>query len=120
MPPQGEVVHATTKEQVREILNAVKDKIVVVDYFAEWCGPCMKFAPSFTKLAGEFTETTVFMKVNVDQVPEAAEAQEVQSLPTFVLFFNGQRQADCVGASYEKLKSVIEDVQRKAAIAKAG
>jgi thioredoxin 1 len=118
--PQGEVVHATTKEQVHELLHAVKDKIVVVDYFAEWCGPCMKFAPSFSKLAGEYSETAVFVKVNVDQVPDAAESQEVQSLPTFVLFFNGQRQAECVGASYEKLRSVIDGVQNKAAIAKAG
>jgi len=118
--PQGEVVHATTKEQVRELLNSVKDKVLVVDYFADWCGPCLKFASSFSKLAGEFSETAVFVKVNVDQVPEAAEAQEVQSLPTFVLFVNGQRQADCVGASYEKLRSVIEEVQRSAAIAKAG
>jgi thioredoxin 1 len=120
MPPLGEVVHATTKEQVRDLLHAVKDKILVVDYFAEWCGPCIKFAPSFSKLAGEFAETSVFVKVNVDQVPEAAEAQEVQSLPTFVLFFNGHRQADCVGASYEKLRSVIEEVQRKTAVTKAG
>lgn len=118
--PAGEVVHATTKEQVNELLHAVKEKILVVDYFAEWCGPCMKFAPSFTKLAGEYSDTAVFMKVNVDQVPEAAEAQEIQSLPTFVIFFNGQRQADCVGASLEKLRSTIETVQRKAAIAKAG
>jgi len=116
----GEVVHATTKEQVHELLHAVKDKILVVDYYADWCGPCIKFSPLFSKLAGEYSDTAVFMKVNVDQVPEAAEAQEVQSLPTFVLFFNGQRQGDCIGASYEKLKSVIEEVQRKAAIAKAG
>ena len=110
--PQGEVVYATSIEQVSELLHAVKDKIIVVNYYADWCGPCIKFAPAFATLANEFHETAVFMKVSVEQVPEAAEQQEVHSLPTCVLFFNGHRQADCVGISSYKLKNTIERTLR--------
>ncbi len=109
----GEVIHATSFEKVQEVLKTVKDKPVVVDYFADWCGPCMVFAPKFKNLAAEYGANAVFMKINVDEVPDAAEAAQVSSLPTFVVYYNGARQAQCIGAVEEKLRNTIADVQKR-------
>jgi thioredoxin len=111
----GDVIQATTFEQVQEVLKTVKDKPVVVDYFAEWCGPCMVFAPKFKNLASEFGGNAVFMKINVDEVPDAAEAAQISSLPTFVVYYNGAKQGQCIGAVEEKLRNTIADVQKRLA-----
>ncbi len=109
----GEVIHATTFEKVQEVMKTVKDSPIVVDYFADWCGPCMVFAPKFKALAAEFGTNAVFMKVNVDEVPDAAEAAGIQSLPTFVVYYNGAKQGQCIGAVEEKLRNTIADVQKR-------
>ena len=109
----GDLIVAENFEKVGEVLKTVKDKPVVVDYYADWCGPCMAFAPKFKAMAAEYANNAVFMKINVDEIPEAAESQSITSLPTFVVFYNGARQADCIGASEDKLRATIAGVQKK-------
>ncbi|XP_063697950.1 nose resistant to fluoxetine protein 6-like [Culicoides brevitarsis] len=66
------------------------DKLVIVDFNASWCGPCKVIAPHFERLAHEYSDTALFLKVDVDECEEVALSQGVSALPTFVFFKNQQ------------------------------
>ncbi|CDF90434.1 probable Thioredoxin-1 [Zygosaccharomyces bailii] len=85
---------------------SVADKLVVVDFFATWCGPCKMISPMVEKFSNEYTQAD-FYKVDVDQVPEAAQKNEVSAMPTFILFKNGNAVAKVVGANPAGVKQAI-------------
>ncbi len=70
---------------------------VLVDFWAEWCGPCKMLGPVIEELAGELAGKAVVGKVNVDEERELAERYGVMSIPTVVLFKDGQEAARSVG-----------------------
>lgn len=85
------------------------NKLVVVDFFAEWCGPCKVMAPYFEKLAHELSAKTLFAQVDIDQSKELAIEHIVQSIPTIVAFKDGKEAARIVGSkSYKELHEWIE------------
>ncbi len=67
------------------------DKLSLVDFSAEWCGPCKTMAPILKDVKKELGDTVTIIKVDVDQSPQAAQTYEVQSVPTLVLFKNGRQ-----------------------------
>ena len=67
-----------------------KYPLLVVDFFAPWCGPCRMFAPTIEQLASEMAGKAVFGKLNVDENPSIASLFEVQSIPTVIMFKNGE------------------------------
>ncbi len=71
--------------------DAVKNNAaLVVDMYADWCGPCKQAAPMLEELAGEYSGRVSFAKVNVDNNPRAAQTFGVQAIPTFLFFKDGQ------------------------------
>lgn len=71
----------------REILSDTP--WVLIDFYADWCGPCKTMAPEFKKAAGEWEGRVKFLKVNIDQNPQAAQFYGIQSVPTLILFQQG-------------------------------
>ncbi len=71
-----------------EVLKA--DKPVVVDFWAEWCGPCKQLSPVVDELAAEMKDNVKVVKVNIDEAPEAPTKYGVRGVPTLMIFKDGQ------------------------------
>lgn len=82
-------IEITTENFEKEVLK--HNKPVLVDFWASWCGPCRMLAPIVEGFAEE-TEDVVVGKVNVDDYPELASAHGIATIPTLILFKNGQEQ----------------------------
>jgi thioredoxin 1 len=74
------------------------DKPVIVDFWAEWCGPCHAVSPVLDKIAEERNEELRLVKVNIDEEPALAQKYGIVSIPTIVLFKDGEPAAAAVGA----------------------
>ena len=75
------------------------DKPVVVDFWAEWCGPCKQIGPSLEEIAAEMGDDVVIAKVNIDDNPNAPSRYGVRGIPTMILFKDGEAAATKVGAA---------------------
>merc|ERR1712167_314548 len=94
---RGGVKQLATLEAFDAALKDAGDKLVVVDFTATWCGPCQRIAPVFVKLAEEMPEI-VFIKVDVDENEEVAAKCNIQCMPTFQFYKNGDKVHEFSGA----------------------
>lgn len=94
-----------------EFKESIKEEgVVVVDFFANWCGPCKMLAPIFEELSNEMEGKTQFIKVDVDQSVDIAREYGVQSIPTMAIIKNGQPVETMVGfLPKDVIKSNIEN-----------
>jgi thioredoxin 1 len=91
-----------------EVINS--DKPVLVDFWAEWCGPCVRVAPFVEKLAETYEGQAVIGKIDVDMNPETAMKFGIRSIPTFLFFRNGEVVDKELGAN---VSSIAEKLQKQ-------
>ena len=88
----------TVTEQSFEEEVLQSDKPVIVDFWAEWCGPCHAVAPVLDRIVEESNGDLKLVKVNIDEQPALSQRFGVQSIPTMILFKNGEPAAAAIGA----------------------
>ena len=91
-----------------EVLNS--DKLTVVDFFANWCGPCRKLGPILEEVSEELAEKVKFAKIDTDENLEAAKKYQVSGLPTLLVFKNGEVVERMVGLMPKS--SIITNIEK--------
>jgi thioredoxin 1 len=89
-------VTVTDKSFAADVLNS--EKLVLVDFWAAWCGPCRMVAPVLEEIAAEHPETITIAKLDIDENPATARDYQVMSIPTMILFKGGEPVRQIVGA----------------------
>jgi thioredoxin 1 len=102
-------IHAMSSGATHNVSDADFDKEVlqssepvVVDFFAEWCGPCKAMAPALEQVAAEMKGKVKFVKLDVDQNPDTTQQYRIQAMPTLMIFKGGKVAAQRVGALVQK------------------
>ena len=102
------ILHTSDEGFDTDVLQS--DKPVLVDYWAEWCGPCKMIAPILEEVASEYGEKIKVCKMNIDENQETPPRYGIRGIPTLILFKNGEVEATKVGAlSKTQLQSVLDD-----------
>ena len=95
-------VEVDTKNFVIEVMEASHTQLVIVDFWAPWCGPCKQLAPALEKAVSETNEKAKLVKINIDTCPQIAQQLRVQSIPAVFAFFNKQIVDGFMGAIPEQ------------------
>ena len=92
----GTYLNATDQNFKSEIIDS--DKVALVDFWAAWCGPCQMLGPVIEQLAADYEGKAVIAKLNVDENPNTAAEYGIRSIPTMLVFKNGEVVDQMVGA----------------------
>ncbi|KAK7588164.1 hypothetical protein V9T40_005409 [Parthenolecanium corni] len=102
----NDVIISVYYDDFKAQLTAAAEKLVVVDFFAAWCGPCKFISPKVEELSNECTDV-VFLKVDVDECEDIAETYKISSMPTFIFLKNCVLIDSFSGANDGKLKDMV-------------
>jgi len=94
------IVHTTDDNFEADVLNS--DKAVLLDFWAEWCGPCKMIAPLLDEAADEYADRLTVAKLNIDENPNTPAKYQIRSIPTLMLFKGGEVQAQLFRAVPKK------------------
>eukprot|EP01061_Rhynchopus_euleeides_P022628 TRINITY_DN36933_c0_g1_i1.p1 TRINITY_DN36933_c0_g1~~TRINITY_DN36933_c0_g1_i1.p1 ORF type:complete len:585 (+),score=205.46 TRINITY_DN36933_c0_g1_i1:70-1755(+) len=101
------VATVSSVEELDDVFRKAGDKVVVVDFYADWCGPCKVIAPHFASLAEGHAGRAVFVKVNVDHAKDVSEKYNVRAMPTFLFFKRGKLVDSMKGADQSQLTQKV-------------
>ena len=101
------IIHVTDSSFEDDVLSS--DKPVIVDYWAEWCGPCKMIAPLLDELANEYEGKITVAKINIDENQETPQKYAVRGIPTLMIFKNGEVAGTKVGAMSKSQLSAFVD-----------
>jgi len=104
------IKHSSDSEFQQDVLDSSKDTLVVVDFWATWCGPCRALAPHLESIASELEGKVRIVKVDVDHNQKVAVTYGIQSLPTILVFKDGKVVDKLVGnpGTKSKLQGFVE------------
>jgi len=103
------IIHVSDETFDEQVLNS--DKPVIVDYWAEWCGPCKMIAPILEEIADEYEGKLTIAKLNIDDNQETPQKYAVRGIPTLMIFKEGEVAGTKVGAlSKSQLSAFIDSV----------
>ncbi len=106
-----EIIKIHSNEEFNKLLADYPDRIVVIDFWAVWCGPCIAFAPVFEKLQQEFSGNFIFTKVNVDEIGSIAQRFGITGIPTTLFIKEGKVIQKIVGSmNYNSMKKILENL----------
>ena len=103
-----QIISISSEEEFKNLVSSSGDKLVLIDFYATWCGPCKVIAPKLEEFAQTYSEKLIIAKVDVDQLEDLAMEQKVSAMPTFHLFKNGENVGVLTGANKEKLEELIK------------
>ena len=102
------IVHISDESFDEEVLQS--EQPVLIDYWAEWCGPCKMIAPVLDEIATEYSDRLKVVKLNIDDNPQTPPKYSIRGIPTLMVFKNGQVEATKVGAvSKAQLTTFLDD-----------
>jgi len=101
------VQQVQSDEEFGPVINSAGGKLVIIDFYADWCGPCKAIAPYFEELSNTYTDA-VFVKVNTQTCDKIAESFRVKGIPYFVFMRKGTMVDTLTGANKDELKNKIE------------
>lgn len=103
------VLEVTTDTWEKEVVNS--DGLVMIDFWAVWCGPCRIIAPTVEELSKEYTGKVKMLKLNTDENPDIASKYKIMGIPTLMFFKDGQKVDQVVGAVPKpQLKAKIDSL----------
>lgn len=105
------MIHHIENNQINsEVLK--NDKLVVIDFFATWCGPCQMLSPIVEAMDQKYGDEVEFYKVNVDENQETAIRYDIMSVPTVIFFKNGEEVERQIGfMEAEEFSKLLEDLK---------
>ena len=102
------IVYTNDQNFETDVIQA--EKPVLIDFWAEWCGPCKMIAPLLNEAADEYADRMTVVKLNIDENPNATAKFQIRSIPTLMLFKNGSVHAQKLGAmSKSQLTEFLEN-----------
>ena len=107
-----DIVKIHSAEEFENLKKNYPDKILIVDFWAVWCSPCMMFAPVFEKIQKEHYQEFIFVKINVDEVGSIAQTYRITGIPTTLFVKNDEVIHKIVGAVNEEyIRKVLEKLR---------
>jgi thioredoxin 1 len=92
------------------VISGSSSHLVLLDCFATWCGPCKMIAPKIATMSTEdkYKDSVEFYKIDVDEVPDVAQELNIRAMPTFLLFKDGEKVEEVVGANEKAIRAAVD------------